>query len=210
MVGRFLKRARAFFVNFLQVRTLRNSGVEVPYRSKISGSVSVGYGTNINGPCRILSKAGAKVNIGRYCAIGHNFGVRSRNHKTRYLNMQDSLQERLSAPSLDDTKGDITIGHNVWIGDSVIVLPGVTVGNGAVIGAGAVVTKNVERYTIVAGVPARRISARCSDAVAERIEQLAWWEWPVEVMERYPMLFSCDLRDESSALGVLAEVEASR
>lgn len=54
----------------------------------------------------------------------------------------------------------VTIGADVWLGARSIVLPGVTIGDGAVVGAGAVVTKNVEPYTIVAGVPARVIGRR--------------------------------------------------
>lgn len=42
----------------------------------------------------------------------------------------------------------------------MIILPGVTIGKGAVIAAGAVVTKDVEPYTIVGGVPARKIGER--------------------------------------------------
>ena len=51
----------------------------------------------------------------------------------------------------------ITIGNDVWIGAGVIILSGVTVGECSIIGAGAVVTKDVEPYTVVAGVPARKI-----------------------------------------------------
>ena len=56
------------------------------------------------------------------------------------------------------TKGGVTIGNNVWIGDKVVILSGVTIGDGAIIGANSVVTKNVERQSIVAGIPARTIS----------------------------------------------------
>ncbi|KAK6460441.1 trimeric LpxA-like protein [Scheffersomyces coipomensis] len=52
----------------------------------------------------------------------------------------------------------ITIGNNVWIGSDAVILPGVVVGDGAVIAAGAVVTKSVEAYTVVAGVPAKVIN----------------------------------------------------
>ncbi len=48
----------------------------------------------------------------------------------------------------------IKIGDNVWIGTGSIILKGVIIGDGAVIAAGSVVTKNVEEYTMVAGVPA--------------------------------------------------------
>lgn len=51
----------------------------------------------------------------------------------------------------------VHIGNNVWIGSNVTVLPGVSIGDGAVIAAGAVVTKDVEAYTVVGGVPAKLI-----------------------------------------------------
>jgi phosphonate metabolism protein (transferase hexapeptide repeat family) len=72
---------------------------------------------------------------------------------------------------------NVIIGNDVWIGHGVIILPGVTIGDGAVIAAGAVVTKDVEPYAVVAGVPAKRIKWRFSKSVRERIIRLAWWNW---------------------------------
>lgn len=54
--------------------------------------------------------------------------------------------------------GTIQIKDDAWIGAGAIILPNVTIGEGAVVGAGAVVTKDVDPYTIVAGVPARKIN----------------------------------------------------
>jgi phosphonate metabolism protein (transferase hexapeptide repeat family) len=71
----------------------------------------------------------------------------------------------------------VIIGHDVWIGHGATILPGVTVGNGAVIGSGAVVTKDVEPYTIVGGVPAKLIKRRFPVEIGERLDQLAWWDW---------------------------------
>lgn len=48
----------------------------------------------------------------------------------------------------------------MWIASRVTILPGVTIGEGAVVAAGAIVTKDVEPYSIVAGVPAKRIGER--------------------------------------------------
>jgi acetyltransferase-like isoleucine patch superfamily enzyme len=50
------------------------------------------------------------------------------------------------------------IGRGVWIGaPNVVVLPGVNIGNYSIVAAGAVVTKDVPKYTVVAGVPAKII-----------------------------------------------------
>jgi maltose O-acetyltransferase len=51
----------------------------------------------------------------------------------------------------------VIIENDVWLGASVTILPGVKIGEGAIVGAGAVVTKNVEPYTVVAGIPAKVI-----------------------------------------------------
>jgi len=71
----------------------------------------------------------------------------------------------------------VVIGHDVWVGHGAIILPGVSIGDGAVVAAGAVVTKNVEPFAIVAGVPARRIKWRFPKSVRIRIIALAWWDW---------------------------------
>jgi acetyltransferase-like isoleucine patch superfamily enzyme len=58
---------------------------------------------------------------------------------------------------LTEKKREIIIEKNAWIGAGVIVLQGIKIGEGAIVAAGAVVTKDVAPYTIVAGVPAKKI-----------------------------------------------------
>ncbi len=58
----------------------------------------------------------------------------------------------------------IEIRKDVWIGAKVTVLGGVTIGRGAIVAAGAVVTKDVEPYSIVGGVPAKLIRYRFDKA----------------------------------------------
>lgn len=56
-----------------------------------------------------------------------------------------------------------TIHKYAWISTNSIILPGVVIGEGAIISAGAVVTKDVDAYTIVGGVPAKKIGTRSKD-----------------------------------------------
>ena len=54
----------------------------------------------------------------------------------------------------------VTIGDDVWIGGNCMIMPGVTIGEGAIVAGGSVVTKDVEPFAIVGGVPARLIRYR--------------------------------------------------
>lgn len=78
----------------------------------------------------------------------------------------------------------VHIGHDVWIGHGAIVLPGRSIGTGAVVAAGAIVTKDVPAYTIVGGNPARPIKRRFSEAIADRLVALEWWNWDHESLRR--------------------------
>ena len=127
--------------------------------------------------------------IGKFCSIAANSRINAlahplerltthkltyrRNEFFRYLGVDDQFRERRRAKR-------VTIGHDVWIGHGGVVMPGVSIGNGAVVGANAVVTRDVEPYWIVAGSPARVLRPRFEPAIAERIERLAWWDWPAE------------------------------
>lgn len=87
------------------------------------------------------------------------------------------------------------IGHDVWLGHNVIVMPGITIGNGAVVGSGAVVTRDVEPYTIVAGVPAKVIRARFLPEIASKMQKIQWWDWPYEVIKERFRDFLLDAAD---------------
>ena len=64
----------------------------------------------------------------------------------------------------------IVVQDDVWIGWRAIILDGVTIGRGAVVAAGAVVTRSVNPYSIVAGVPAKEIASRFSNEESRQHE----------------------------------------
>lgn len=77
------------------------------------------------------------------------------------------------------------VGNDVWIGYNAYIRSGVIIGNGCVIGTGAVVTKNIEPYSIVAGVPAKVIKKRFDDKIILKLEQDKWWDLKDTELIRY-------------------------
>ncbi len=80
------------------------------------------------------------------------------------------------------TRTRIVIGNDVWIGGRATILRGVTIGDGAVVGAGAVVTRDVEPYTVVGGIPARPIKKRFPEPVIDKLKELCWWDYGPDVL----------------------------
>ena len=72
-----------------------------------------------------------------------------------------------------------------------VILEGVEIGDGAVIGAGAVVTKSVEPYEIVGGVPAKHIGWRFDESERELIKDINWWNYDKNILEKNLAYFNC-------------------
>ncbi|OGG28604.1 hypothetical protein A2971_02775 [Candidatus Gottesmanbacteria bacterium RIFCSPLOWO2_01_FULL_46_21] len=88
--------------------------------------------------------------------IGNNISIAG---EVRIYTMQHDIDD----PQFREVEGDVVIEDYVVIGTRVTVLPGVRIGKGAVIASGAVVTKNIDPYTVVGGVPAVFIRNRSKD-----------------------------------------------
>lgn len=123
--------------------------------------------------------------IGKFCQIasGVQFITASANH--RYDGMSSypfaifdggAGEQR---PSLPGPGADTVVGHDVWLGTGAVVLPGARIGNGVIVGAGAVVGGTIPSYAVVAGNPARVVRMRFEAEVIDRLERLAWWDWPI-------------------------------
>ena len=131
--------------------------------------------------------------IGKFCSIacGAKFLFNSANHALRSLSnytfplfFEEWGLNQKNVASAWDNKGDIIIGNDVWIGYEAVIMAGVHIGDGAVIAARAVVTKDVPPYTIVGGTPARKIRMRFEEETIAKLQQIQWWNWPVEKIRR--------------------------
>jgi virginiamycin A acetyltransferase len=90
-----------------------------------------------------------------------------------------------------DNKGDIVIGNDVWIGYEAVIMAGVHIGDGAIIGTRAVVTKDVPPYTVVGGVPAKKIRLRFDDSIIEDLQKIRWWDWdPGKISENLKAIWN--------------------
>ena len=118
-----------------------------PFYIKCTDKAEITIGDNcfFNHNCSLT--AAENIVIGNQCMFANNFVVVDHDHDRKDGKI---LKELVSAP--------VKIGNNVWCGANVTVLKWVTIGDGAVIAAGSVVNRDVAAYSVVAGVPARKIS----------------------------------------------------
>nr|WP_295255861.1 CatB-related O-acetyltransferase [uncultured Blautia sp.] len=116
--------------------------------------------------------------IGKYCSIGQNVSLGPGEHYVNHLSTFPISNLVLGKKDLTEFKASLPamIGNDVWIGNNAVILQGIKVGDGAIVAAGAVVTKDVEPYSIVGGVPARVIKKRFDEVTIQKLMDLAWWK----------------------------------
>ncbi|MEM6482283.1 MAG: chloramphenicol acetyltransferase [Pseudomonadota bacterium] len=157
--------------------------VEIGKGSRVSNSVFGDYSYCDRYADIANAQIGKFANIAAFTRIGatdhplhtascHHFMYRSNDYWDNVSRDEAFFAQRRSRT--------VFIGHDTWIGAGAMIKPEVTLGHGSVVAAGALVTKDVAPYTIVAGTPAKPLRLRQPPEVAERLIELAWWDWSHE------------------------------
>jgi acetyltransferase-like isoleucine patch superfamily enzyme len=128
---------------------------------------------------------GGRVRIGSFCSIGEEVeiflgGEHHMDWVTTYALRVCLEMEGAWADGHPTSKGDVTIGNDVYVGVGSKILSGVTLGDGSVVGAYSVVARDVRPYSINAGAPAREIRMRFADEQIAELCKARWWDWPLE------------------------------
>ncbi len=142
--------------------------------------------------------SGARLSIGRYGSIADGVEILlGGNHRTDWATtypfpaLPGLWPTTAGLHGFHSTRGDVAVGHDVWLGSQALILSGVTIGHGAVVAARAVVTRDVEPYAIVAGNPARLVRKRLPDETIAALLATRWWDLPEsEVAALAPLLMS--------------------
>lgn len=151
--------------------------------------------------------------VGKFCALADYMTIGCDNHDYKMITTHPFWHDT-SWGIMDDMnfsdeyrkyeyKDPCIIGNDVWIGAGVNICRNVNIGNGCVIGAGAVITKDIEPYSVVVGVPGRVLKKRFNDSVIEKLEKIRWWDLPVAIIKDNISLF----RDDKLTLDNLGRLE---
>ncbi|MBM6545748.1 CatB-related O-acetyltransferase [Janibacter sp. YIM B02568] len=131
-------------------------------------SIFVGSYVNLGSAPTLLATR-STIRIGNHVMFGPGVTIRGGNHRYDIVGrFIDSIGDDEKRP--EDDPG-VVIEDDVWVGGNATILGGVTVGRGSIIAASAVVTKDVPRYSIVGGNPARVIRARFTAGQIEEHER---------------------------------------
>lgn len=203
----FLRRFAYYLIRqYIQLKnpTVKiKTAAQVKLKSTFEGKNVIGFESRFDGDIGLCSYIGANCNIngkiGRYTCIASNVCVVQGSHPVKkfvsihpmfysiqkqngYTYVKKNCYEEFKYA--DNSNHCILIGNDVWIGANVLLMSGVKIGDGAVVAAGSIVTKDIEPYAIVGGVPAKKIRSRFEKEQIEFLKKIEWWNRSEDWIEK--------------------------
>lgn len=142
---------------------------------KIGPKCKIGRFSYLSGPSTVINDT----HIGKFCSLALGVKIGLDEHDYNLVSTHPFLYSSKYGKFVDvknsiQKKGKTIIEDDVWIGAGSIILKGIKISKGAVIAAGSVVTKDVEPYSIYAGVPAKMIKKRFDDETIKKLLKIDW------------------------------------
>lgn len=151
---------RRFFYRFFGMKIGSGSTIHTGARFYNVANISIGEDTIIGE--QVVLDGRDKLVIGNHVDFATQVMVYNAEH-----DLEDKDFKAVTAP--------VVIEDYVFVGPRAIILPGVKIGKGAVVAAGAVVSKDVEPFTVVGGVPAKLIRKRGLTNPSYKLGRAAWF-----------------------------------
>ncbi|MDY0016228.1 MAG: CatB-related O-acetyltransferase [Candidatus Delongbacteria bacterium] len=199
MFFHFAKKVVFYLYNLLVI--IKSNNVKVGYNARIlfntqlEGNNKIGENSVVGGKIGRCTYIGKDCHIiaelGRYTSISNNVNFINAKHPIRTyvstspvfysLRKQCGIsyvkeQKMREYDKLENSRYSVVVGNDVLISHGVTMVGALKIGDGAVIGAHSLVTKNIEPYTIVAGVPAKVIGKRFDDETINALNVFKWWD----------------------------------
>jgi virginiamycin A acetyltransferase len=196
----FKKKKKKKYLNYFLNDTLKDD---------INNNLAVvGRWSYSTGPLKIYRwNYKSKIYIGNFCSIGPEVKIIiGGEHRTDWVstaqinadtfNFNDTFLNAQKIKNFKDSRGDLRIENDVWVGAFSIIFSGVKLGNGSVVAAGSVVTKDVDPYTVVAGNPAKFVKKRFTTKQINFLNSSKWWELDdklIDTLSKYLLNENVDL-----------------
>ncbi len=162
---------------------IQKTPISVQYNKLIKkGLLEVGRHTYGVPEIDVYKGSERNVTIGSFCSISKGVrlitgGIHQKDWVSLYPFRTTFNLPGAYIDGMPTSNGEIVIGNDVWIGTDAIIMSGVTIGDGAINASGSIVTKSVEPYSIVAGVPAKHIKFRIEEMFIPNMLEIKWWNW---------------------------------
>lgn len=142
-------------------------------------------------------REGAKLKIGSFCSIATGLTIMlGGNHRVDWATtfpFGHIFANELGGGDIighPQSKGDVIIGNDVWLGQNTTIMSGITIGDGAVVAANSNVVKDIGEYEVWGGNPAKFIKHRFDDEIIDKLLSIKWWDCSIQKVKRIAPLLS--------------------
>lgn len=183
----------------------KNSRVYLDKPISLMKRIRIGENSSSSGILRAItfSPKDTEIEIGKHVRFGENCWLMLNTRHTPkfvsnhmnglFLDRFSGIEEKLYLSHRRDRGASIKIGNDVWVGANVVFIGSLSIGDGSVVAAGSVVKRDVEPYSIVAGVPAKPIRYRFDERIRNALLRIKWWDWPEEkILDNLELFYDPD------------------